>query len=238
MSGKSKKKKGTKSQLEYVEKEFKWHVSRIKYRNAKQKECVQMIEDHVVNFISGSAGTAKTFLSVYCALKALEKGEVEKITLIKPMTAVGKIELGALPGDERSKADPYLYSFYDQFDQLIGKETRNRLIKDEKIEIIPIQLLRGRSLRDRFIIADELQNCDYETLKTIITRIAEGSKYVLLGDEAQIDLKRKSESALKTFVDVFRDDDKVGSFEFTEEDVVRHPIITHILNKLKEIENK
>ena len=234
--GKSKKVKGTKQTLEYVEEEFKLHVKPIKCRSLKQKQFLKTIEDHVITLGIGPAGTSKSYTAVYAALKALEKKEVEQILLLKPNVDVGGFELGLLPGSYEEKTDPYLYRYYDQIDQMVGEETRNRLIKEGFIKIVPIALLRGRTFLNSFCLIDEVQNCNYEAFKTIITRIGEGSKYVITGDCGQIDFKHKEASALKRMVDLFKDDDQVGTFEFTEEDVVRHPIITHILNKLKEIE--
>ena len=236
--GKSKKVKGTKQTLEYVEEEFKLHVKQIKCRSAKQKQLLKTIEDNIVTLCTGPAGTAKTYTAVYAALKALEKKEVEQILLLKPNVDVGGFELGLLPGSYEEKTDPYLYSYYDQIDQMIGEDARKKLIHDGLIKVVPIALLRGRTFLNSFCLIDEVQNCNYEAFKTIITRIGEGSKYVLMGDIGQIDFKHKGASALEKMVSLFKDDPEIGTFEFTEEDVVRHPIITHILNKLKEIENK
>ena len=143
--GKSKKVKGTKQTLEYVEEEFKLHVKPIKCRSLKQKQFLKTIEDHVITLGIGPAGTSKSYTAVYAALKALEKKEVEQILLLKPNVDVGGFELGLLPGSYEEKTDPYLYSYYDQIDQMVGEETRNRLIKEGFIKIVPIALLRGRT---------------------------------------------------------------------------------------------
>lgn len=237
MANKTKKVKGTKQTLQYVETQEKLHVKQIKCKNQRQKEFLQTIDSHEVTICTGPAGTSKTYTAVYAALKALEKKEVEQIILLKPNLDVGGFELGLLPGSFEEKTDPYLYSYYDQIDQMIGEDWRNSLIKDGKIKVIPIALLRGRTFLNSFVLADEIQNCNYEAFKTIITRIGEGSRYVLMGDIGQIDLKKKNQSPLKDIINLFKDDPQIGTFEFTEEDVIRHPIITHILNKLKTIEN-
>ena len=145
--------------------------------------------------------------------------------------------MGFLPGDYLDKLSPYYYSYNDQIDKIIGEEFRKQLIKENKIKIIPIATLRGRTFDHSYCIIDEIQNCNYDAFKTIITRIGEGSIYNLMGDIGQIDFKKKSESALKKILDLFKDDPKIGTFEFTEDDVVRNPLITHILKKLKTIEN-
>lgn len=236
MGHKTKKVKGTKQTLQYVEEPDKFHVKQIKCKNLRQKEFLQVLENNTISICIGPAGTSKTYTAVYNALKALEKKQVEQIILIKPNIDIPGYELGFLPGDYQEKLDPYLYSYYDQIDKIIGEKFRIQLIKEEKIKIIPIALLRGRTFEHSYVIIDEIQNCNYDAFKTIITRIGEGSIYNLLGDIGQIDFKKKSDSTLKRILDLFKDDPKIGTFEFTEEDVVRHPLITHILEKLKTIE--
>ena len=235
--GKSKKKFGTKQQLEYVEKEEKLHVNRIKCRSQKQKQFLKVLESNTVTICIGPAGTSKTYTAVYNALKSLEKKQVDQIVLIKPNLELQGYELGFLPGSLENRMDPYMQSYYDQIDKIIGEKARIKLMEEKRLQIIPITFLRGRTFEHSYVIIDEIQNCNYDAFKTIITRIGEGSIYNLLGDIGQIDFKKKSESALKKILDLFRDDSEIGTFEFTEEDVVRHPIITHILNKLKTIEN-
>ena len=236
MGHKTKKVKGTKQTLQYVEEPDKFHVKQIKCKNLRQKEFLQVLENNTISICIGPAGTSKTYTAVYNALKALEKKQVEQIILIKPNIDIPGYKLGFLPGDYQEKLDPYLYSYYDQIDKIIGEKFRIQLIKEEKIKIIPIALLRGRTFEHSYVIIDEIQNCNYDAFKTIITRIGEGSIYNLLGDIGQIDFKKKSDSTLKRILDLFKDDPKIGTFEFTEEDVVRHPLITHILEKLKTIE--
>ena len=235
--GKSKKVKGTKQTLEFKEREEKFHVRPIKCRSQKQKQFLKVLENNQITICIGPAGTSKTYTAVYNALKALEKKQVEQIILIKPNIDIPGYELGFLPGDYQEKLDPYLYSYYDQIDKIIGEKFRVQLIKEGKIKVVPIALLRGRTFENSYCIIDEIQNCNYDAFKTIITRIGEGSIYNLMGDIGQIDFKKKSDSALKKILDLFKDDPEIGTFEFTEEDVVRHPLITHILHKLKTIEN-
>lgn len=234
--GKSKKKKDTKQTLEYVETEKKFHVPTIKCRSAKQKEFLRVLESHEVTICTGPAGTSKTYTAVYNALKALEKKQVDQIILIKPNIDVPGFELGFLPGSYYEKIDPYCQSFYDQIDKMVGEEKRKQLIGDGKIKLVPIGLCRGRTFDHSYCIIDEVQNCNYDAFKTLITRIGEGSVYNLMGDVGQIDFRHKNESALQRILDLFKDDDTIGTFEFTEDDVVRNPLITKILKKLKTLE--
>lgn len=129
-----------------------------------------------------------------------------------------------------------MQSFYDSIDKMIGEDWRKKLVADNKLVVIPIAFLRGRTLEHSYCIIDEAQNCNAEAFKTIITRIGEGTIFNILGDCSQIDFKKKTESVLEKIVKLFKDDELIGSFEFTEDDVVRHHLITHILKKLKTIE--
>lgn len=234
---KSKKAKKAKQTTEFIEKEEKFHIKPIKCRSQKQKEFLNVLENNQITICIGPAGTSKTYTAVYNALRALEKKQVDQIILIKPNIDIPGYEMGFLPGDYLDKLSPYYYSYNDQIDKIIGEEFRKQLIKENKIKIIPIATLRGRTFDRSYCIIDEIQNCNYDAFKTIITRIGEGSIYNLMGDIGQIDFKKKSESALKKILDLFKDDPKIGTFEFTEDDVVRNPLITHILKKLKTIEN-
>lgn len=234
--GKSKKKSGTKQTLEYIETPKVFHVKTIKCRSAKQKEFLKVLDSNTVTICTGPAGTAKTYTAVYSALKALEKKQVDQIILIKPNISIPGFDLGYLPGGISEKLDPFVYSYYDQLDKMIGEEERKRLIGEGKLIITPISTLRGRTFEHSYVIVDEVQNCNYEAFKTVITRIGEGSIYVLMGDVGQIDWRNKAESPLQKILNLFKDDPEVGTFEFTEDDVIRHPIITHILKKLKTIE--
>lgn len=237
MSGKSKKKKGTKSQLEYVEKEFKWHVSRIKCKNAKQKEFLKGMDEHDVFIADGYCGSGKTFLAVYHALKRLEKKEIEKIVLVKSVVTLQDENLGYLPGSAQDKLSPFIYSMTGNIDKLIGKETRERLMKEGLIEIQPLAFCRGINIDKAEVIIDEAQNFNFDTFKAIISRIGEGSKYIITGDSSmQIDRKDKKSSILERIVKLFENDPYVGTCIFNKEDCVRNPIITPILDKLETLQ--
>ena len=236
MSGKSKKVKGTKQTFEFVEKQKKFHVKQIKCLNSKQKEFVKSIENKEITFCSGPAGSGKTFMALWTALKLLEKNQFEQIILAKSVTSIPGEEIGILPGDIYEKMDPFLISFFGNIDKLIGEEERKRLIKENKIKIQPLMYIRGINIDKSIVILDEAQNINLSVFKTIITRIGSDSKYIICGDVEQIDLKKKSESSLAKLMELFQNDDLIGVVQFNNEDCVRNSIIPHLLNKIKTIE--
>ena len=236
MSGKSKKVKGTKQTFEFVEKQKKFHVKQIKCLNSKQKEFVKSIENKEITFCSGPAGSGKTFMALWTALKLLEKNQFEQIILAKSVTSIPGEEIGILPGDIYEKMDPFLISFFGNIDKLIGEEERKRLIKENKIKIQPLMYIRGINIDKSIVILDEAQNINLSVFKTIIARIGSDSKYIICGDVEQIDLKKKSESSLAKLMELFQNDDLIGVVQFNNEDCVRNPIIPHLLNKIKTIE--
>lgn len=236
--GKTKKVKGTKQTLEYVEQVEKLHVKTIKCKNARQKEFLKTIEDKEVTICNGLAGSGKTYVALYYALKALEKGKYDKIVLVKSVTTLDQEDVGFLPGDIAQKMDPFMYSYYGNIDKIIGEEWRKRLVKEGKIQIQPLAYIRGINIDNAICIIDECQNLYLDAFKSIITRIGENSKYIILGDCQQIDRKHKKSSILEKIIAIFQDSEYVGTVEFQPEDCVRNPIIPKILDKLKLIEQQ
>ena len=233
---KSKKVKGTKQTLEFVETPEKLHVKQIKCKNQRQKEFLNTIDSHEVTICTGIAGCGKTYLAAYKALKMLEKNQIEKIVLVKSVTTLPDEEVGFLPGDIHEKLDPFMISFYGNIDKIIGEDQRKRLIKEGKIQIQPLAFIRGINIDNAIVILDECQNLTINTFKSIITRIGQDSKYIIMGDIEQIDIKRKDKSVLSKLIELFRDSESVGTVSFTDEDCVRNPIIPYLLDKIKTIE--
>lgn len=236
MRGKSKKVKGTKQTLEYVEEPEKLHVKQIKCKNPRQKEFLKCISEHEVTICTGIAGSGKTYLAVYEALKMLEKNQIEKIVLVKSVTTLPDEEIGFIPGDIQDKLDPFMISFYGNIDKIIGESWRKRLVREGKIQVQPLAFIRGINIDNSIVILDECQNLTMSTFKSIITRIGQDSKYIIMGDTEQIDIKNKNKSVLSKLVELFHDSEQVGTVNFTEEDCVRNPIIPYLLDKLKTIE--
>ena len=200
----------------------------VKPKTANQKAYVQAIQNHDLVVAIGPAGTGKTFLSVACALHALQAGEVTKIILTRPVVEAGE-KLGFLPGDFYDKVNPYLRPLYDAFYAMLGPD-RFRLYRDEEtIEIAPLAYMRGRTLEKAFIILDEAQNATTEQMKMFLTRTGMGSKVVVNGDITQIDLAQRRQSGLIKLPQILKHVPDIQLVYFSEADVVRHPLVREIL---------
>ena len=165
-------------------------------RGKNQNNYLEHIKNSDLTFGVGPSGTGKTFLAVASAVDDLIKEKIRKIVLVRPAVEAGE-RLGFLPGDLSSKIDPYLRPLYDALHDMLGAERVNRLVERDIIEIAPLAYMRGRTLREAFIIMDEGQNTTIEQMKMFLTRLGFGSKAVVNGDLSQIDLPKSSTSGLK-----------------------------------------
>lgn len=200
----------------------------IRPRTDNQKSYVQSVQTLDINFGVGPAGTGKTYLAVACAVEALEREEVSRILLVRPAVEAGE-KLGFLPGDLSQKVDPYLRPLYDALYEMVGIEKVARLIEKNVIEIAPLAYMRGRTLNGSFVILDESQNTTREQMKMFLTRIGFGSTAVITGDVTQIDLPKGVRSGLVHAIEVLRGVEGIGFTHFTAKDVVRHPLVQHIV---------
>lgn len=205
-----------------------------KFKNTSQKQFINLIENNQITICSGPAGVGKSYLSVAIALNLLKSGVYKKIHLITPAVEAGE-KLGFLPGDLLEKLQPYLYSTYYLFDKLIGKANRMKLISNGYIEPLAISFLRGVNIDNSILIFEEAQNSSITTMKTILTRIGNNSKFIISGDLDQIDndkITNCSRSGLQYALDNLYGIEQIGLFKFTDNDVnVRNPLINKILNK-------
>jgi phosphate starvation-inducible PhoH-like protein len=200
----------------------------IRGRGPNQKSYLRNIVSHAINFGVGPAGTGKTYLAVACAVSALQDDLVQRIVLVRPAVEAGE-RLGFLPGDMAQKVDPYLRPLYDALYEMLGFERVSTLIDRNVIEVAPLAFMRGRTLNDAFVICDEAQNTTREQMKMFLTRIGFGSTAVVTGDITQIDLPRKSDSGLKHALVILKDVEGVSVSYFSPRDVVRHPMVQHIV---------
>ncbi|WP_409525001.1 PhoH family protein [Nitrincola sp. MINF-07-Sa-05] len=197
-------------------------------RGGNQQGYVRSIRRHDINFGIGPAGTGKTYLAVACAVEALEREEVSRILLVRPAVEAGE-KLGFLPGDLAQKVDPYLRPLYDALFEMIGFEKVAKLIEKNVIEVAPLAYMRGRTLNGSFVILDESQNTTSEQMKMFLTRIGFGSTAVITGDITQIDLPKGTRSGLIHAMEVLDGVEGIGFTHFTAQDVVRHPLVQHIV---------
>lgn len=198
-------------------------------RTPRQNVYLQQIQEHDITFGIGPAGTGKTYLAVASAVDALERDSVKRIVLVRPAVEAGE-HLGFLPGDLAQKVDPYLRPLYDALYDLMGFDRVGKLFERGAIEIAPLAYMRGRTLNHSFIILDEAQNTTPEQMKMFLTRIGFGTKAVITGDVTQIDLEKGKKSGLASVHAVLGKVRGIAFTFFESEDVVRHPLVQHIVN--------
>lgn len=200
----------------------------IKPRGRNQAKYIEDVLRHDLTFGIGPAGTGKTYLAVACAVEALDAELVQRLVLVRPAVEAGE-RLGFLPGDLSQKIDPYLRPMYDALYEMMGFERVNKLIERTVIEVAPLAYMRGRTLNDAFVILDEAQNTTIDQMKMFLTRIGFGSKAVVTGDVTQVDLPSNKLSGLRHVMRVLGDVDKIKFNYFNSKDVVRHPLVQHII---------
>ena len=197
-------------------------------RSKKQKEYVKSLKTNQIIMSLGPAGTGKTYLAVAAALSMLLEKKVERIILSRPAVEAGE-RLGFLPGDMKEKIDPYLRPLYDSLYDLLDYDKIQRKIESGQIEIAPLAFMRGRTLKNSFAILDEAQNATETQIKMFLTRIGENSKLVVNGDPSQIDLPNKNQSGLIKSQKILKDIKEISIINFDHKDVVRHPLVTKIV---------
>ncbi len=207
-------------------------------RSKKQSDYIKALTNNDITLALGPAGTGKSFLAVSVAMTMLFEKKVEKVILSRPAVEAGE-KLGFLPGDMKEKVDPYLRPLYDALYDLFGFEKINKKIESGEIEIAPLAFMRGRTLKNSFAILDEAQNATLTQIKMFLTRIGENSKIVINGDPSQIDLINKSQSGLIKTKKILNKIKEIKSIEFDHKDVVRHPLVTKIIQAFnKNIDDK
>ena len=212
----------------------------ISARNNKQATFLNAIDTSQITFAVGPAGTGKTYLAVSKAIQYFEKGEVQRLIFVRPAVEAGE-KLGFLPGDLVEKVLPYLRPIYDALYEMLGFKETQKLIQADAIEILPLAFMRGRTLNESFIILDEAQNTTIPQMKMFLTRMGFGSKIVVTGDMTQVDLPKGTDSGLFHALHLFKDIPEISIHRFSSAEVVRHPLITQIVdcydNELQEKNN-
>ena len=204
----------------------------LEFRTPNQKTFYHTISRNDVTFAVGPAGCGKTFLATHYALKNLAKGKYDKMVITKPLVEVDGERMGYLPGDIDEKTMPYMMSLYYNMEQIIGKQRLEVLKKAGAIQVIPLAYMRGLTLTDSIVVLDEAQNATPAQLKTFLTRIGSGSKYIVNGDLMQSDIRKANglDDSIKRFTGVKR----VGFSQFDLSDVVRHPIVAELLERYQD----
>jgi phosphate starvation-inducible PhoH-like protein len=201
----------------------------IRPKTSGQKEYVDAIDRNTVTFGIGPAGTGKTYLAMAKAVQALQARQVNRIVLTRPAVEAGE-RLGFLPGTLSEKIDPYLRPLYDALHDMVDPDSIPRLMEAGTIEVAPLAYMRGRTLNDSFIILDEAQNTSAEQMKMFLTRLGFGSKVVVTGDVTQVDLPSGTTSGLRVVETILADVDDVAFCRLSSSDVVRHRLVSDIID--------
>ena len=204
----------------------------IKAITANQKRMVSASEQKDMVFAIGPAGTGKTYTAVALAVRALKEKQVRRIILTRPAVEADE-HLGFLPGDLKDKLDPYLQPLYDALRDMIPSSKLDGYLEDHTIEIAPLAFMRGRTLDHAFVILDEAQNATRSQLKMFLTRMGRSAKFIITGDITQIDLPPKTPSGLPQAMEVLKDVKGIEFIYLDDKDVVRHKLVTDIINAYK-----
>ncbi|MDD4615988.1 MAG: PhoH family protein [Alphaproteobacteria bacterium] len=206
------------------------YIRKVKPQNANQQLLLEAMAENSMVVALGPAGTGKTYLAITAAVEALEAGRVDRIILSRPAVEAGET-LGYLPGDLQEKMSPFLRPLYDALNDRMGGKRLKQLLTEGSIEIAPIGFMRGRTLNNAFIVIDEAQNCTYNQIKMLLTRLGWHSTMVLTGDPDQSDLL-EGLSGLKDIAHKLEVVSGVEVIQLTDSDIVRHPLVASMLSVL------
>ncbi len=211
----------------------------IKARSENQQRLIEAFQQNDMVFAVGPAGTGKTYLSIALAVKALKEKTAKKIILSRPAVEAGE-KLGFLPGDMKDKIDPYLQPLYDALEDMLPQVKLQDMMEKHVIQIAPLAFMRGRTLSDAVVILDEAQNTTPAQIRMFLTRMGWNTKMIITGDMTQVDLPRGVKSGLRDAIDTLKDISDIAIINFNDKDIVRHRLVTKIVNafKAKEEETK
>ena len=209
----------------------------VKAKTIGQKQYLKAIDQHMVVFGVGPAGTGKTYLAMAKAITAFKNNDINRIILTRPAIEAGE-KLGFLPGDLQSKVDPYLRPLYDALYEIMGADSFLKNMEKGLIEVAPLAYMRGRTLDNAFIVLDEAQNTTPAQMKMFLTRIGFGSKAIITGDLSQKDIPKDATSGLEVALRVLKNVEDIAVCEMTNQDVVRHPLVQRIVKAYDDYEEK
>ena len=209
----------------------------VKPRSEKQQQLVDAFNRSDMVFAVGPAGTRKTYLSIALAVKTIKDKTRKKIILSRPAVEAGE-KLGFLPGDMKDKIDPYLQPLYDALEDMLPAAKLQDMMEKHVIQIAPLAFMRGRTLSDAIVILDEAQNTTCAQLRMFLTRMGWNSKMIITGDMTQIDLPSHTKSGLKEALEILRDIEGISVVELGQKDIVRHKLVTRIVNAYEKNEKQ
>ena len=197
--------------------------------NQKQLELYKGIRNNTLTICQGPAGTSKTFTACYTALALLADQKIQRIILTKPIQESGE-NLGFLPGTIQEKTDPYMKSYFSNFEKIIGKGTLEWMRATGEIVVEPLAYMRGTTYDNAIMLMDESQNSTMTQLMLWVTRLGNNSKAIMMGDISQYDI-RKNDSKFLEFINIYQKDEGIFNFQFKAEDIVRNKFLINIVEK-------
>ena len=209
----------------------------IRSRSANQQQIVDAFNENDMVFAVGPAGTGKTYLGIALAVKALKEKTAKRIILSRPAVEAGE-KLGFLPGDMKEKIDPYLQPLYDALEDMIPAVKLQDMMEKKIIQIAPLAFMRGRTLSDAVVILDEAQNTTSAQIKMFLTRMGWNTKMIITGDMTQVDLPHSVKSGLAVAMDVLKNTEGVSIVQLNDKDIVRHKLVTRIVNAFDKYNNE
>jgi phosphate starvation-inducible PhoH-like protein len=218
-----------------IQPEISTYRNRLRPRTENQKEYIRTAAENTITFCQGLAGSGKTHIAIGMALEYLFDDKVKKIIITRPVLEAGE-KIGYLPGSAEEKLHPYLLPILDEINYFINQAQYASLRLNNKIEVVPLGLMRGRNFHNSFIVADECQNASYQQLKMLITRIGQNSKMILTGDVKQSDLNRNLQGGFSDLINALGDLPGIGISRLEASDIVRNPIIAQVLGRLDSYE--
>jgi phosphate starvation-inducible PhoH-like protein len=204
----------------------------IKARTVNQRKMVADISENDMMFAIGPAGTGKTYTAVALAVKSLKSKHVKRIILTRPAVESGE-NLGFLPGDLKEKLDPYMQPLYDALMDMLPSEKLKDYLENGTIQIAPLAFMRGRTLDKAFVILDEAQNATESQMKMFLTRMGRSAKFIITGDESQVDLPARQKSGLIEARKKLENLKDISFVHLDEKDVIRHKLVKQIIKAYK-----
>lgn len=200
-------------------------------RTPNQKTYIKAMQKSDITFVTGPAGTGKTHVAIGMAVQMVRAGHLDRIIVTRPLVSVGK-DMGFLPGNIEDKVGPYIQPCFDELNYYLSLSMIGQWQRERVIEILPLSMMRGRTLNNAFVILDEAQNASKPEIKTLLTRIGEPSRLVVVGDAEQSDLPAHERGAFNEATDRLDGMDGFTHIKLGSEDIVRHRLISDIIKRL------
>jgi phosphate starvation-inducible PhoH-like protein len=205
-------------------------IKTVEAKTENQKNYIVSIVENDVTLCCGPAGSGKSFIAAGIASEHLWQDKIENIIVTRPLVCAGK-DIGSLPGEKKKKINPYLIPMQENFKNFLGQAYYGHYCNEKRIQFHPLEVMRGATYHNSYMILDEAQNCTLEQIKMFITRMGEGSKVIVNGDVKQTDIKNRS--GLFECMSKLEDIEGVGVAKLDYVDIQRNGIIGKILSALE-----